>query len=47
MLSGAKSVVLVIVIVKKIRDLGSGKFIPDPGGKKAPDSGSGSASLVG
>jgi hypothetical protein len=34
----------------RIRDPRSGirkKFIPDPGGKKAPDPGSGSATLVG
>jgi hypothetical protein len=30
--------ILVLVIVKKIRDLE--KFIPDPGGKNAPDTGS-------
>jgi hypothetical protein len=46
-----RSKVLVIVIVKKIRDQGSGKHsswirIPDPGGKKAPEPRSGSATLT-
>jgi hypothetical protein len=39
---GFWSKALVSVIVKKIRK----KFIPDPGGKKAPDPGSRSATLV-
>jgi hypothetical protein len=51
-----RSKVLVLVIVKKIRDPRSEigdprsrirkKFIPDPEGKKAPDPGSGSATLI-
>jgi hypothetical protein len=38
-------------IVRKFHKKGAGsgigkKFIPDPGGKKAPDPGSGSATLI-